>query len=651
VTETAEDLNRMARSLQFGVGVTRLLKHLFPGGDTVLARPGRHRVLEDVIETSPGLFHALLADDREAVLRAWAGCLQKRGADLRLDHTLAVLYRERALEEIARDNSSDSVLVFATTLWSLLLSTKAFWQRQSGRTPAEEASLRDTVVRELLTLHVTIGSRKLAEGAVEAARPHLSCLADCRTGDVALKRTLKELGLPYHTTVDQHLGAEISAIAENLLSGWCADILRVARKTVDDPAAIAGLPEGIRLNYRGGISRLEPFVRTGVPVAQILRTGLEWYNEWCFSLYDRQEVGEIRKLLTLASEFADKLIPLCGKGSGYKPENQALSRYFMFRGFAFEELEAALTAYRTSLEWNPANANAQSLLHTRESELVEARLDTVLDLIEAKAFEEARRILDTLPDQGSHGLAVEYIRSAIRHRSNVRTGKSRTAAAPPVQLDALAREVLVPAYLRHAVRAAGNKQFGPAVTSLRTALELDPSPVNRTFAEQQLAAVLNAQGVELINESQQIERTLNSAIGTVTSAAETRLHALARVQNTGLGDLYEQLRSGSTYQGTPRSCACCTKTAVELGMGGFDQVVDAVCRRARSAGSFRVTNPVRFWTQYEQHLCQSCRQTVDSVAKKRKTASGLLREAARLDPRNKTIRKNVQVLEELGRRT
>lgn len=641
VMGTPAELDRMAKALRLEVAVTRLLGHLFPGAAAVVERPGRHRVLEDVVEDNPALFQALLDDERKPVLRAWAASLRKRGSDVRFAHALAVLYRERALDEIARDNSSDSVLVFATTLWSLLLSTKAFWRRQSGRTPAEEAVLRDTVVRELLTLHVTIGSRKLAEGAVETARPHLSCLADCRAGAPALTRALKEFGLPYTLAANEQQSAEVSAIAENLLGGWCADVLRVARKAVDDPAAIAGLPEGIRRNYQGGIRHLEPFVRTGVPVARILRTGLEWYNEWCFSLYDRQEIAGIRKLLTSSAAFADQLIPLCGKGSGHLPENQALSQYYLFRGFAADGLEPALTAYRESLAWNPANANAQDLLDGREAELVETELDKVLDLIETKDFERARRILDALPSHGGNGTAVEYLQSAIQSRTNAR---SRPRV---VHLDPVSRDVLVGAYLRHAVRAAGKNRFGAAAAGLRTALELDPAPEERPFVEQQLAAMLNAQGVELINETQQVEKKLISAVQMVTASVETRMRSF----DDGFLDSALSPHSGS--------CAVCReKQRTNLGPSswlpsdfGFTVVVSHVLLEVRSAGSFRVTDPVRFWKKYDQHLCQPCRNLVQSVAEQRNTASGVLREAARLDPRNKTIKKNIQVLEELGRRT
>lgn len=375
----------LARQLVQELCVARLLGHLFPAGPELSERQGRHRVLADVVAHSPELHRALLDQEEDAIQKAWTACLARHGTDVRLHHALAVLYRERALAGPAGADD-DGLLVFATALWALLLGTKEFWARASENVVRWQADLLATLARELFTRHATAGRRALAEGRVKAAEPHLRCLVAGQSGAEVLVRILVDFGLPYRHAVDEELLGQVGSVAREVLGDWCAEVIRTARKAVEDRKAIAELPEGISRNWAGGIDELEPFVRVGVPVKEVLRTGLEWYVEWWFALNRREERELIRELLTPAARFADALIPLCAKGQAHKTENQVLSRYFMIRGFASADAAEQKSAQDEALEWNPNNENAREL---RIDMQIGGLLDRAFAAIDAKDIAEA----------------------------------------------------------------------------------------------------------------------------------------------------------------------------------------------------------------------------------------------------------------------
>jgi hypothetical protein len=57
-------------------------------------------------------------------------------------------------------------------------------------------------------------------------------------------------------------------------------------------------------------------------------------------------------------------VPVCRKGHAHKPENNALSRHFLFCGFAagYVEDDSAVHHYEASVAWDPGNGNARQLL-------------------------------------------------------------------------------------------------------------------------------------------------------------------------------------------------------------------------------------------------------------------------------------------------
>lgn len=347
-----------ANQLVLEMCVDRLVSHLFPTQPEVRERPGRHRVLENVIGQDHHLLFSLLDGDRSAALSAWRETTNASGLGMDLLHALGVLYRERALAD--PDTIDD--LIVATTLWTLLLSTEEFWQHLGERAQSDEEELRTAIAEELWTAHATRGRQALAAGDEDSAGKHLRCLADCADGGTKLVVALRTFGIRYQYAVTENLLEKVVTIARNALRDWTDDVLRTARSARDDPEAIAGLPEGSRANFEGGIDSLEPFLRLGVPVREVLRTGLEWYNSCRYDNVVREDQEDaIERLNESADVLADALIPLCAKGRAIEPANQVLARHFVFRGRSRGDDEAG-AEFEEALAWSPGDDNAQVLL-------------------------------------------------------------------------------------------------------------------------------------------------------------------------------------------------------------------------------------------------------------------------------------------------
>ncbi|HJP72922.1 MAG TPA: hypothetical protein VJ914_01565 [Pseudonocardiaceae bacterium] len=380
----------LATGLELRLCVERLLGRLSLSTPGLPERPGRHRVLAEIIQHSPLLHRALLEDNESDTLKAWQDCLAERGTDIRLQHTLAVLYRERAL--IAGNELN--LLVFASALWALLLSSPAFWERASERALGLRLELLDSIAVELFGLHGAHGRRALAEEQPGAAKIHLRSLVAAKAGADELVEILNNLGLPYHQTIDPALMTRVSGAADAVLADWSADVVRTGEKALEDPAAIAALPKGISKNWEGAVNVLRPFVRVGVPVAPVLRTGLEWHVDWCYALYGLQEHDQIKTVLRSASQFAKELMPLSAQGRGHQPENQVLSKHFMFRGFAAKDPDEQLRELDRAIMWNPNNDNAKDLRH-----------DLSIGNLITKGFAAA--------DEKRYPAAIEHLRSAL----------------------------------------------------------------------------------------------------------------------------------------------------------------------------------------------------------------------------------------------
>ncbi|WP_067831655.1 hypothetical protein [Actinomadura kijaniata] len=502
-------IEELAHGLELHMCVERLLEHLFPRHPAdEPERAGRHRPLEAVVEAEPALREALLDHDRPAITRRWRRCLAARAADVPLLHDLAVLYRERALAEIARSGEVGEDLAVATGLWALL------------PVPAEHAAARDQITGELVGLHAAQGAHALAAGRSDAARLHLRCLEACRSGPAALAALLNDLGVPAAVTADT-TGPRRQASAA--LDRWCADLVDRARSRLTDPEAIARLPEGIPEDYENAIATLAPLARLDVPEPGLLSTGLGWHNDWCYCLYSRKDADGLRRVLESAREFADRLAPHCVPDRGHLPENRALSIHHLFRGVVADGDPDCIAAYEEALRWNRDNDNAAELLvqsRLRHGDALAGQGRFAAALAEGEA---ARRIAPADPNvtafiRDMTGYAAEegtfgVLRDARRNLESQhydRVLRDLEAIPPASRFHATARKLRLEAHLGRGM-AYANTVIGasdrgsvrgmslePAVTDLRQALALADSADDRAFVARSLSGVLNAWAVNQV---------------------------------------------------------------------------------------------------------------------------------------------------------
>lgn len=412
----------LARGLELDVYVSRLLDQLFPDAEQEQVpweRPGRYAALEAAIMADRGLFRVLRADKAGRVERSWADCLKSLEYDVRLHHTLALLYRGMALSGPAPTARAGGHLARATVLWTLLLASGGFWE-QHGEVPAgpeAETRLRDTVCRELFGMHRKLGAEALQAGERDTARLHLLVLEAARKGESAVRGLLRDFGIPWSPAVDSRRWAEISALAGSVTDAWCAEVIETAEKAVKDPAAIAKLAEGIDKDYESGIRKLEPLIGLDIPLSRLLQTGLDWYNGLQSCLYQMRRTDELRKVVGKARTFADALVPLCTPGKGHLPGNRALGEHFVDRGlFVAQDNRAAVVLYEAAQKWDPGNVNAAQLLaQTRYG----AQLDRVVAALEAKdyprALTAAREAYESAGNDADRSVALTY--QAMSHNS------------------------------------------------------------------------------------------------------------------------------------------------------------------------------------------------------------------------------------------
>ena len=411
-TITSHKLQEHAYKLELNTATSKLLEYLFPDKDVSDVKPGRYRFLEKIIEKHPNFLRDLLDNRSKSIPLEWSRVLKENQSDVRFLHALAVIYREQALASNIKGKQDGHYWIISTALWSLLLSTEAFWryfsesrffeQNNDNRIPLKPDQ-QDKLMREslsgILSLHNSLGRRDFAARHYEQSLIHLRCLDICRNGGEALLVALDDYKLPYKLNPDDDRLQQVKKMAGELLDDWGATLVREAEKNTEDAEAIKNLPEGIRKNYEGGINQLEPFVKLEIPVPRVLRASLSWYNDWCYDLYVTKNIERIKLLMQPARGVADQLAVLSIKGRGDTPENQALSQHFLLRGFTADNPEQAVKQYEEALGWNPANNNAEQLLGGAAREVFMKQIQTAIECADRKQFQEAYEILDAIERQ------------------------------------------------------------------------------------------------------------------------------------------------------------------------------------------------------------------------------------------------------------
>ncbi len=699
----AEQLEGLADHLENQAATQCLLSFLFPGKAELSGNPGRWQQLAFILAQRPQLRQALLAKEEEAVRRAWSQVLTDYQGDMPFQHTLAVLYRDAARTALHPGSEDGHQVYRSTAMWASLLTSEAFWDYfadsrgvnslPGGDRAVVPTALLDELFREalksLLIPHSRSAGVAYASGNLAAAAIHFRCLHLCRSRE-ELAGTLRACDCVTALELDHVRLLALEELAEELLDTIGLNLVKEAEKIVQDPDAIRSLPRGIRKNYAGGTEHLQPFIKLGVPVVRVLRTCLEWYNDWCYDLYITKDFQRIKMLLEPASLVADQLISRSIKARAHLPENQALAQHFLLHGFSCDDPQQATSFYEEALAWNPANENAKSLLAETAQAVLFKQLQTAKECLERRQFQQAYEILDSLENQledqdtlrkirakvyfehgqtlaaelrfrealikaqeakrwePNHPVVAEFLDEMIKlapeednlrhiHRGKKALEKEHfeevIQACQEVSADSRfcgqACELMASAYFQRGIKAAHAKRFESAEKDLREAIHLIQDSEAQKIIERQLSAVLNAHAVQLVNEAQEWEKKFEKMAQVILQKVKIALEWPIMIHH--FDDLLTQKVNSSI-------CPCCGLSPNQL------PIVKEIVSEVISTGHFAVNNTWNFWQKFRDHLCPSCNWNLDAIQSLKMKACMLLEEASRLDPDNEAARKNLSAL-------
>jgi tetratricopeptide (TPR) repeat protein len=424
-----QTLLKHARRIELQIATSRLLTYLFTENGKKSETFGRYQFLEKEIEERPEFLQALLKKNHESALRIWRQVLADHKSEARFYHGLAVMYREQAVASLDKDKPDGHFWLLSTSLWVFLLCAEEFWKyfsearfterdskvRQPLK-PQQQDSLFYEAWQSILLLHNKFSRQNFDSGRYEQAKVHLRCLDLCRKESGVLIATLNEYGMLCNFKLDKDRLQQVRDMAEKLLNDWGSTLVKEAEKATEDADAIKNLPKGIRKNYEGGIHHLENFIKLDIHVVRVLRTSLQWYNDWCLDLYVTKDMERVKELMQSARPVADRLTPSCIKGRGYTSENQALSQHFLFRGFTADEPEHAIKEYEEALAWNPENDNAKELLGGAAQRVLMKQVETAIECVERKQFKEAFEVLNAVEKHVTDKKQLQEARAVVCFR-------------------------------------------------------------------------------------------------------------------------------------------------------------------------------------------------------------------------------------------
>jgi tetratricopeptide (TPR) repeat protein len=715
-------MEQHARRLELRMAVVRLFGVLFPASPPDPA-PGRYALLQQFLERSPALLGALVDAHPPARTRElWSEALVDGEIDVRLLHALAVVFREHALVAQAGGGRArhvdaaglSAIWTFSTGLWVLLLATDGFWDwfgesrftsREGARRTLESAErdeLMMSAARHILGLHGTTGARELAAGRRDIAGVHARCLDLCRSRNRAVIEALEDLDLVYPLEPDAARLRQIGGVADEVLDTWAQSLVRDAEREVDDPEVAKTLPEGIRKNFEGGIRRLETFTALGVAVPRVLRSALDWYNQWCHCLYTTGKTDEIKRIMQPARKLADQLAPLCERKRGFDPYNQVLSTHYLLRGFVAGEPVTAQREFDEALAWNPGNDNAQQLRRGSRRQHVQTEIDKAIELVKQKNFKRAYSALDAVADpddpetkdalqqarsvvcfrdameQAEHGhyrAALERARESARlnpgeqairqlvaqleeaapEEHNMRHMHAAREAMDAEKLDeaiahaarvdrtskyaAFARNLQSAAHFRRGIAAAGREKFDDAVADLKQALSLNENAGERTIIQQQLTTL----------EQAQIGAGLKRAFDSRNwSSAEA--HLRRALQQPGLSGKVKKTLQGQLSMVLNAHAVELANSAQKARQEGADDLMGTfeAYKKEKGLDDFSVAG--MDWSDLQAFMArrrgQGFTAQVDAASYKQR-AIGMLEEAIKLDSSNSTAKENLKAIKNM----
>ena len=337
-TEQAKVCNRLANRLKLQYAARNLLTMMFPAMDEVSKGSGHYAYLVEVIGQHTLLKEVLAKNEVSNIRGEWGKVVkQSLKADARLLHFRAVSYRDYVLSQRTKTHEAGD-WIKCTVLWVLMLCSEEFWTYFSRERSIAESGERESLdeieqdvlfystVEHIFALHKLYGSQDFAANNYLEAKTHFYCLDICRRGESVLLEALEEQKLSYAFAVDKRRSDWAKTRAGKMLKEWTDTLIGDARKATEDVNTLKSLK--VSRNYKAGISILEAFIELNVVVPRVLITCLHWYNQWANELVKVKEYSQSHMIIKPASKIAEKLIPLCVKGEGYKKENQELSVHF-----------------------------------------------------------------------------------------------------------------------------------------------------------------------------------------------------------------------------------------------------------------------------------------------------------------------------------
>jgi len=122
-----EKLDDHVKRLKLEVATANLLANIMPENHWPVEKVRRYGFLASKIEKYPALLHNLNKNNRHFILKQWTKVVSKNKSDTQFLHGLAVLYREQAIALEGNGEKGERYWTLSTCLWSLLFSSKEFW--------------------------------------------------------------------------------------------------------------------------------------------------------------------------------------------------------------------------------------------------------------------------------------------------------------------------------------------------------------------------------------------------------------------------------------------------------------------------------------------------------------------------------------------
>jgi hypothetical protein len=370
---SSEKLKGFALDLEYSLYEIRLASVLFTQAANKVVKTGRLRILAKHVEGHEPLREAIKSNESALEIEsAWRASLKGKSIDLDIIHAIAVLYRESAFMPNLKEDDRERYCQWSVALWTVLLATPVFMETFSKHryiegdmridlTTEQCNELHNHVLDRIFSSYAEYGIRALSAGRLEEAKMYAGCLHIAIHGRETLEKTISQIGMSMPSGLDSERLSRISVFVNCIFDRWARQVLDEAQCKYKD---LKAEPDSEKIPVVLNI--LQPFIDMDFPVVRVLGQAMEWYIEWFFALYHQTKTDVIKTMFHTVEILTTQLKPLMTKGMSQDPVNQALSKYFMFKGALNMDDYKAIDLYNESLEWNPHNDNARRLLQDRK---------------------------------------------------------------------------------------------------------------------------------------------------------------------------------------------------------------------------------------------------------------------------------------------